>query len=166
MQTADAGASSPTRMILPGALGGVLATIAMTGVMLGAQRAGFLGTAPPRKLVDEAVERTRPRPSPDDRTRTVLASIVHLAIGSVAGVAQAIAYRWLARGQGAAIPATAFGAAFGLLLWAVNYVGLAPALQVLPPPDRDRPTRPPVMVLAHLVFGVASGALSRLAARA
>jgi hypothetical protein len=53
----------------------------------------------------------------------------------------------------------ATGAAFGAALYALNYVGLAPALGVLPAPTEDRPGRQPTMLAAHLVYGSTLGAL-------
>jgi hypothetical protein len=45
-------------------------------------------------------------------------------------------------------------------------VALAPALNLLPPAMRDRPGRPPVMIAAHLVYGVLTAVVTdRLLAR-
>jgi hypothetical protein len=36
-------------------------------------------------------------------------------------------------------------------------MALAPALDMLPPPSKDRHDRPVVMIVAHLVYGIVSG---------
>ncbi len=42
---------------------------------------------------------------------------------------------------------------FGVVFWIIPLLGL------MPPPDRDRPGRPVVMVLAHVVYGLTLGAV-------
>ena len=53
------------------------------------------------------------------------------------------------------------GALFGLAVWAASYKAWIPALGLMPPPAFDRPGRPTVMALAHLLFGGALGAAQR-----
>jgi alpha-beta hydrolase superfamily lysophospholipase len=53
-------------------------------------------------------------------------------------------------------PAAIWGGAFGALFWATNYVLVAPALGIMPPPDRDRRWRAPVMLAANLIWGAIS----------
>ncbi|MEJ7655335.1 MAG: DUF6789 family protein [Chloroflexia bacterium] len=58
------------------------------------------------------------------------------------------------------------GVVFGTLVWAVSYMGWVPALSIMPSPDRDRPSRPWAMVIAHWVYGATLGAvLQRLLRR-
>jgi hypothetical protein len=48
-------------------------------------------------------------------------------------------------------------------VWLGSYAGWIPALDLLPPPDRDRRGRPPSMIVAHWVYGAALGASLRAA---
>ena len=46
-------------------------------------------------------------------------------------------------------------AAIGSFLGTI--VGVLPGLKVMPPPQRDNPGRPPVMILVHVVYGATLG---------
>jgi hypothetical protein len=155
-----------------GAAGGAIATLAMSVPMLAAGALGLMGTQPPRRVVDKVADEVAPDvtdDAADSGARDAAASVLHVAIGSVAGAL-------LALGRSTS-PATRrpsmgplLGAVFGLAFWALNYLALAPALNLLPPATRDRPGRPPVMVAAHLVYGlvaavVSDALLARLRAR-
>jgi hypothetical protein len=125
----------------------------MTAGMEFGQRAGWLGEMPPHRVTEKAEEAAGvapPKPVTD-----ALASVLHVAVGAGAGAA----YGAARAAVDSRIPAPIEGAAFGVAFWAVAYVGLAPALSILPPPDRDRPGRPPVMIAAHVVFGAVLGAV-------
>ena len=141
---------------------GLVATVPMTVVMLLAQATGRMGTQPPRRMVDEATDHD-PAGRPPGPARTAAAAVLHFALGGVMAIGLApflAAVRRIPRSIGAARGVIA-GAAFGASLYALNYVGLAPALGILPPPTRDRPGRQPTMVAAHLVYGVAAALLVR-----
>ena len=59
------------------------------------------------------------------------------------------------------------GAAFGLGVWSVSYLGLMPALGVLNPATEHPGRRNALMIAAHLVWGSATGILfDRLQKRA
>jgi hypothetical protein len=136
---------------------GIVATVPMSGVMLGADAAGRMGTQPPRRVVDEAAERTGARPS--DTERSVAAAVLHLLFGGVMALGVLPVTALLGRVPGAPARGVASGLGFGASVYALNYAGLAPALGILPPPSRDRPGRQVTMVLAHLVYGVVVGVL-------
>ena len=143
---------------LGGAVGGLVATVAMTAVMAGAQRAGLLGKMPPRKIVDSLVGRAtgrKPRPA----TSKPLAALAHLGFGAAVGAG----YGALARKRRPLAGAAARGLGYATLVWLVSYGGWVPALRIMPPPTRDRPDRQATMVAAHLVYGAVLGALVRRA---
>lgn len=139
-----------------GAVAGTVATLPMSAVMVVAQRAGLMGSQPPRRVTDEALQTVGA--DPPEQTRRALTVLSHLAFGAAAGVPFALAQRLLPR----EVPRTAVGAVYGLGVWASAYLGWVPALGILPPADQDRPGRPQSMVLAHLVFGSVLGAATRL----
>ncbi|MEO7556761.1 MAG: hypothetical protein ABIV94_09200 [Acidimicrobiales bacterium] len=141
------------RELAAGAVAGVVATLAMSTVMLGAQRIGLLGEQPPRKIADALLDELLP--DADDQTRKLGTALVHLGIGAGGGAVHQIGRRVAGRPE----PAVAWGAATGGAFWAVNYWVLAPLSGLMPPPGRDRPARPLVMLAAHFVWGAVSAAV-------
>ena len=76
-------------------------------------------------------------------------------------------HRWgglragLASSQDAGFPRPLVGLGFGSALWAFNYIVAAPALDLFPPPWKDRPGRPPVMLAANALFGLVTAHAGR-----
>lgn len=137
---------------LRGAAAGLVATGAMSAVMLAARRAGLLGRQPPEAIVRRTGRLLGAEPRAP--LAGVLGAAAHVAFGAGTGAAYALLPR---RGPGTAV-------ALALAVWAVSYEGWVPALGALPPAHRDRPDRPLVMVAAHVVHGlVLAGAERRLA---
>ena len=156
-------------VVLAGAAGGTVATLAMSVLMLAGGALGLMGTQPPRRVVDKVADEVTPGPTDpgatDPDARDAAASMLHVAIGAVAGALFALG-RSASEATRSPSRGPLLGAVFGLAFWAVNYMALAPALNLLPPATRDRPGRPPVMVAAHLVYGLTSAVVSdRLLAR-
>lgn len=145
-----------------GAVAGAAATVPMSLLMWGAQRAGWMGEQPPRKITDEAVEvadeTVDADVDPPQPARQGLTALNHLAFGAVAGIPFALVHR-LFPAPLARVPA---GAAYGVGVWASAYLGWLPALGIMPPADRDRPGRPASMIAAHLVYGSVLSAGLRL----
>lgn len=139
-----------------GVLGGAVGTAAFTGLMLGAKRVGLLGELPPREITRRALEQATGEPQPR-RLVNVATAISHLAFGVAAGALFAVGARRLQT----RVPNTVLGTAFGALVWAASYAGWAPALDLMPKPTEDRPDRPLISFLGHVVFGGVLGALVR-----
>jgi hypothetical protein len=137
-----------------GGLCGVVATVVMSVAMLGARRAGLIEDLPPELITLAALDGAGAH-KPDERTQDALAALLHMGFGSAAGALFGLSYR-LAR---LPIPAVAQGVVYGGLVWLASYAGWVPALGIMPPPARDEPRRPVVMVLAHWVYGGVLGAL-------
>jgi hypothetical protein len=137
----------------------------MSGLMLPAGRAGLLGAQPPRIVADWAIAAAGAGNDVGADDRGILAAIVHLAVGGMGGAGLGIVDAVVTPRGASAATGALLGAAYGLVLWALNYVALAPALRILPPPTRDRPGRPPVMLAAHVVYGVTAGVTTRVLAR-
>jgi NAD(P)-dependent dehydrogenase (short-subunit alcohol dehydrogenase family) len=129
-----------------GALAGLLATAAMSLVMLGAKRLGALGEPPPRRLVRRITAGLGPA-APRGRALDAAALAAHFAFGASVGTLFGL-FPPTARTSGG-------GALYGLGVWAVNYAGWLPKVGLMPPARRDRPGRQPAMIVAHLVFGAA-----------
>ena len=126
-----------------GATAGLVATGAMSSFMVAAERLGIMPGQPPRMIID------RLAPGLRDDVADAAALLSHGAYGAAAGAAFAL----LAGDR----RSTAWGVAYGVLVWAGGYEGWVPALGVLPPAHRDRPSRVAVMVTAHVVFGYSLG---------
>ncbi len=136
------------RDLAAGAIAGTVATFAMSAVMLTAQKIGLLGQQPPRRLSDVVLDEVTGGRATEP-VRRFGTAIVHLGIGAAGAAVHQAGRGMLSRPQ----PALAWGAGFGALFWAVNYGLVAPAIHLLPPPHRDRPGRPPVMLAANVVWG-------------
>ena len=138
-----------------GAVAGLAGTIGMSLLMLPAQRLGLLGTQPPRRLSDRLIETVGLGSHVDEPKRQAGTTLTHLGTGALAG-----AVLGGFRGAGASPQLTPLvGTAFGAAFWAVAYVLVAPAIELLPRPDHDRPGRPPVMFAAHVIYGVITAML-------
>lgn len=143
------------RRALRGALAGAVATVPMTVVMLGAQRAGLMGKLPPKKITQRMLDLVRvPRSRPAD---DAAATVSHLGYGTLVGAL------FTSLVQGRLLPKypVSEGVLVGGAVWAASYFGWVPAVGAMPPPTRDRKGRTASMVLAHAVFGAVLGALSR-----
>lgn len=142
-----------------GFAGGLVATVAMSAVMFGAQKVGLLGRMPPRKITDALLGAVGLRGKTPEPARRALAAVNHLAFGGACGALFGLAHEvWRVRApsssgvRGHRAPLVA-GLAFGTAIWAVSYAGWVPAFGIMPSPKHDRPGRPTAMVLAHWVFG-------------
>ena len=146
-----------TRMvggILRGSWAGVVATLFMSAVMLGAGRLGLMGEQPPERIGGRILGRLDPFHSEEERD--VAGSALHLAIGAGLGVVFGLLRRFA---PGMRLPGT--GVIYALGVWAASYAGVLPAVGLMPPPHRDRPGRPVAMIAAHVVFGIVLGRLMR-----
>ncbi|WP_061294015.1 DUF6789 family protein [Herbidospora cretacea] len=142
------------RKLSAGAVGGLLATGAMSVVMLAGRGMGLMDEQPPKRVVRALLPGSRHRPKQGERP---LALLAHFGFGAVAGSAFALATR-------RASPSA--GAAYGLAMWLASYQGWVPALGALPPVSRDQPGRQFVMAAGHVVYGVTlSSTLNRLGPR-
>lgn len=136
------------KRVVTGAVGGAVATVAMSGWMAVGDLTGTYGEQPPKRLVRRLAS-SAGIPARRRGTGIRLASAVaHLGFGAASGAVYA-----------AAVPRSSIprGVAFGLGVWAASYIGWIPALGLLPPPNRDNPRRAWTMVTAHVVYGAVLG---------
>jgi glycine/D-amino acid oxidase-like deaminating enzyme/nitrite reductase/ring-hydroxylating ferredoxin subunit len=144
-----------------GALGGAVATLAMSAAMVVQKKLGAMGEHPPKKIVRSLRRRSGIFGTSEakDNVATLLA---HWGFGVASGALFGLLHR---RSHGTA-RASLLGAGYGAAVWAVSYYGWIPALRIMRAPHRDRPGRPTSMVAAHLVFGSVLGAfVERLSPR-
>jgi hypothetical protein len=135
------------RNAVAGAVAGVVATVAMSGVLAVAAKRGLLQEPPPRAIVRTAL------PGLSREAVDATAVVAHLGYGAAAGAA----HRALLRG-----PGPAASVLYGLALWAGSYQVWVPLLGALPPAHLDDRRRQGSMIAAHVVYG---GVLGLLAAR-
>ncbi len=138
-----------------GAIGGLVATLPMSAVMIAAQRAGLMGEMPPRKITEAALEAAAADDDVPSPATDALTVAVHFGFGAVSGAVFGLVHGRLPR----FVPGVPHGMVFGALVWAGSYMGWVPALGIMPSVPRDRTGRPESMVVAHLVFGAVLGAV-------
>ncbi|WP_248960711.1 DUF1440 domain-containing protein [Sphaerisporangium perillae] len=131
--------------LVRGAFSGVIATAAMSAVMVAGDRAGLMGEHPPQRIARAALPGPKHRPKPGEG---VLGAVAHFGFGAVSGALFAAAV-------GRREPRPPLGAVYGLAIWAVSYQGWVPGLGILPPIHRDRPGRQAIMAAGHVVYGTA-----------
>lgn len=141
------------------ALAGATGSLAMSPVM--SRRAtrhlppAFrLREFPPRRVVS-AVARSLGVDQVSPAVLDALTWPAHLAYGAAAGAL----YGATRRGRGVNDDWISAGALMGLSVWASGYAGWLPVLGIRETTVRGAPSKIPVPLLAHLVFGVTTAAL-------
>jgi putative membrane protein len=137
-----------------GALGGFLATVPMTAVMFYWHRRLLRREQyplPPHeitaKLAQEAGQGHRVNELEHDAATWVSHFAYGTAKGGLYGTFQ----------ESIPAPPALKGAAYGLAVWAGNYLGLLPALGILRPATEHPARRNALMITAHLVWGACLG---------
>ncbi|HWH69077.1 MAG TPA: DUF6789 family protein [Candidatus Sulfotelmatobacter sp.] len=138
-----------------GALAGLLATGAMSLVMLLGQRVLHRGKHPPQHIVEATLHLTSGQTPKAEHAR-LLALLAHFAFGATAGAL----FSWTRLRVARPLSPVGLGALYGLAVWAASYKGWIPALGILPPPEQDRPGRARTMIAAHLAYGSVLGAVA------
>lgn len=140
--------------LLAGSVGGFVATVPMSAVMLLGQRV-FPGHArkplPPEEITEEVVERTPGARAVGPKGLRVATLVSHFGFGAAAGAAFGPLSRRLPG------PPIVKGLGYGLLVWTVAYSGWLPSLGLQPPPERQPAGRNLAMIAAHLVWGAVLG---------
>lgn len=124
---------------LYGALAGIVGTAAMTLGMRLLHRSlpeHERYPLPPREII----ERIRP----DGPDRPALTQLAHYAYGALTGALYGMARR---------SPSPAEGAAYGVLVWTVSYLGWIPGARILNPATRHPVRRNALMLAVHLIWG-------------
>jgi uncharacterized protein DUF6789 len=139
---------------IDGAIGGAVGTLVMSVFMLLARAVGLIapGQLPPERITAGALDAAGVRKRKEE-TQDALSVVSHFGFGSSAGALFALLHRHLRQ----PLPSPLQGTIFGGVLWLANYAGWVPALGLMPPPQRDQPPRPPVMILGHIMYGLTLG---------
>ena len=135
-----------------GAVAGLEATAAMSALMWGAQRAGFVGKQAPKQVVQSSLGAVG-QSSSDESSHNAISLVAHFAFGGAAGAIYGALSERLRLDRAPVVT----GIAFGLAVWAATYKITFPLLHAMPPPEQDRTGRVRTMVLAHIVYGAVLG---------
>jgi hypothetical protein len=107
---------------------------------------------PPSEITERVEEEGlgEPLPMPHHKTLTLLS---HFGYGTAIGTVYALTASKLPFGP------VVNGSLFGLAVWAGSYLGWIPALGILSPATEHPPRRTALMIIAHLIWGSATGLL-------
>jgi hypothetical protein len=137
---------------LAGGLGGIAATLVLTGLREALTRAGLVFETAPMQVVERMGElKLLEGSSPG--ARRVLTVVAHFAYGIGTGSA----FGLLRREQGGLEEEAAVGAALGLLAWGVGWATWMPLAGVHRAPWTQRTPKVLLPVLDHAVYGAAWG---------
>lgn len=140
--------------ILAGAVSGLAATAPMTVAMEAMfpelpllQRYPL----PPRGITMNVADSLGIKQEMNESQRKALTLASHFGYGAAMGSMYAAVQRHL--------PGPLGGAAFGLGVWAANYLAMLPAARLYPHAAHSPPERNLLMIAGHLIWGAALGAL-------
>ncbi|MGI8690359.1 MAG: DUF6789 family protein [Thermomicrobiales bacterium] len=142
------------KAMLDGGLGGAVGTVGMSAFMLAAGKAGLMGEHPPDTIAGAALDAVGVH-TRDEEDQDALATLLHFGFGIGSGVLFGVLHRRLPFRVSAAL----HGMVFASIIWVTSYQGWVPALGIMPPASEDRPDRPRVMYLAHLIYGALLGTI-------
>lgn len=141
------------RAAINGSIAGAVATTTMTAFMRLTQQTGlYQKELPPTKVTRAATKTLGIRHFVSSEEETLLTGIMHWAFGMVGGACFGIASKASDR-----MPARSGGLVFGLLVWAVSYMGWVPALGILPMPWNERGKHGLMPLFAHVIYGATLG---------
>jgi uncharacterized membrane protein YagU involved in acid resistance len=138
---------------LKGAIGGTVATIFHSVVMLALHPGERRRSLPPVQITAETAERLGTHPDTNELLRAATAA--HFGFGAVTG---SLFIPLLGRAL-AAHPLAGIG--YGVGVWALSYYGWVPALRLMPPASRHSAQRNLAMILAHVAWGAALSLITR-----
>lgn len=145
------------RAALNGSIAGAVATTTMTGFMRLSQQTGFYQKElPPTKVTQAATKTLGVEQFVSPAGETLLTGLAHWAFGMIGGAVFGVAGKtshW--------IPTRFGGLVFGLLVWAVSYMGWIPALRILPMPWNERGKHGSMPFIAHVIYGATLGIVVR-----
>lgn len=142
-------------MLLGDFVGGVLATVPMTLLMLAANRmipAKKPDPLPPEEITKNLTEKTQAAALLSEPQKKRLSLVNHFLYGGLI----ATPVGWMVANTSAR-QAMNRGIGYGLLVWAGNYLGLLPTLNLYPSATREPARMNGIMIVSHLVWGGSLG---------
>jgi hypothetical protein len=142
------------RRVVTGALGGLGATLVLTGLREAWAKMGLVFETAPMQVVDR-IEEVGLVGSLSPATRRLLTVVAHLAYGTGTGVA----FGLLRRERGGPGEEAAVGSALGVLAWGAGWSSWLPLTGVHKAPWTQKTPKVLLPVMDHAVFGAAWGLL-------
>jgi uncharacterized membrane protein YagU involved in acid resistance len=138
--------------LFSGAIAGFIATGPMSLAMKAMQ--AFLPSderhsLPPSVITFHAANKVGEAPS-NEKEHTLLTLLAHFGAGSSFGLVYGLGSTESENAQGGPLR----GIIFGLMVWAVNYLGIMPALNLYKSARREPFSRNTLMIVAHLIWGI------------
>jgi len=137
------------------AMAGLIATVPMTLAMVALHRRlppHERYPLPPVQITREIAKRVGVEHASRPHTLTGPPLLAHFAYGAAVGALYApLAQRLRLRAPAARAAA---GAAYGVGVWVLSYLGWIPALRILAPATRHPARRNALMIFAHVVWGI------------
>jgi uncharacterized membrane protein YagU involved in acid resistance len=133
-----------------GWIAGLIATVPMTLFMKAAHRRLPLRqryVLPPREITDRLLRKAGVRQELGETKMRGVTTLAHFGFGANAGGLYGLVSR------GLNWPAPVMGPVFGLLVWAISYIGVLPMAGLFPKSPREPLKRHVLMIVAHLVWG-------------
>ncbi len=137
---------------LAGVIGGVAATLVLSGLREAWTRLGLVFETAPQQVVDR-MEEVGLLEGWSPGARRVLIVAAHFAYGMGTGTA----FGFLRRERGGPVEEAAVGSTLGLLAWGVGWASWMPLAGVHRAPWTQRTPKVLLPVLDHAVFGAAWG---------
>jgi uncharacterized membrane protein YagU involved in acid resistance len=141
--------------LLKGVLAGTAATIPMSVVMQALHRwpRREMASLPPRQITYRITKRLGLVKKLDQSNLKGLTLLNHFAYGaSIGGLYALITSRIKAH-------PILKGAAWGMIIWIISYLGWLPAAGILPPATQHTKQRNLLMIISHLVWGITTAIL-------
>jgi hypothetical protein len=139
--------------VLIGAVAGAVATIPQSAAVWGLKSAGvYRRTPPPEKVSREMTEAVLGPDAIPAQWFTPMMIAQHVGFGAAAGAAFGAL-------TGIIRPTVVAGVLVGLAIWKASYDGWIPALRIMPPAGKDEEGRQVALVVAHVAYGLALGAI-------
>lgn len=144
---------------LKGAIAGSIATAPMTVTMLAMHR--YLvnwprPSVPPKKIALGLAHRVGLKKHMDRPQQKTFAWVSHVAYGASMGSVYGSLVRRIP------LPSSVKGIGFGLIVWAVSYLGWLPALELPGSAPDESWRRNAMMIAAHVVWGGTLGLIDKL----
>jgi hypothetical protein len=142
----------PKQRLLAGVLGGVAATLILSGLRGAWTRLGLVFETAPMQVVNR-MEEVGLLEGWSSQARRILTVAAHFAYGMGTGTA----FGFLRRERGGPVEEAAVGSALGVLAWGAGWSSWLPLLGVHRAPWTQRTPQVLLPVLDHAVYGAAWG---------
>lgn len=139
-----------TASAFDGVVGGLIATLPMSALMLWARRKmppDDRYDLPPEEITEHAAEKAGVESASRGPALDAATLVSHFGFGASAGAGYAPFANNLP------LPWLIAGPLYGFSVWFTSYKGWLPAAQLLPPAEDNPPAVNRMMILAHLVWG-------------